>query len=354
MIRQLVFLDEAPSWLRLDGDSVVARGAGWPVADAPVIAVVPGESVVLHWVELPPLAPAQALAAARLLAVDVSAAPLDQLHVALGTVEADGRRPLALVDRAMMAEWLTRLALAGINNVALVPLPLLLPLPAEGVTLLAEDGLWTVRGAGLGFTAEAGLAEMMLGAMPRQTIDKADFVAGLGGRLAALPLDLRQGQFAEQSPSRLDGTRVRRLALLAGAALALWLANDVAGLLRNSLAADRAEVELADAARAALPRGTTLTDPRGQVAARLARLGGGGFAGVAAPLVGAVRDRPGMALQSLRYTPDAGLVAVVAVPAATDGAALAQAVAAAGLSATPGPARAMDGATLVDLTVRPR
>ncbi|OYU13889.1 MAG: general secretion pathway protein GspL, partial [Alphaproteobacteria bacterium PA4] len=279
MIRQLVFLDEAPSWLRLEGDSVVARGAGWPVADAPVIAVVPGEAVVLHWVELPPLAPAQALAAARLLAADVSAAPLEQLHVALGAVEADGRRPLALVDRTLMADWLARAALAGINPAALVPLPLLLPLPAEGVTLLDDDGVWTVRGAGLAFAAEAGQAAMMLGDTPRQTIAKADFVTGLGGRLAALPLDLRQGDFAERPSSRLDARRVRRLALLAGAALLLWLANDVAGLLRNNLAADRAEAELADAARAALPRGTALSDPRAQVAARLARLGGGGFAG---------------------------------------------------------------------------
>jgi general secretion pathway protein L len=77
---------------------------------------------------LPALAPAQALAAARLLAADVSAGPVEALHVALGPVEPDGWRALALVDTTVMQGWMARLAMAGMTPDGMVPAPLLLPL----------------------------------------------------------------------------------------------------------------------------------------------------------------------------------------------------------------------------------
>ena len=80
MIRTLLFLpdDGRRWWLRLGSDGSASRGDGWPDAADPAspsetIAVVPGDHVALHWVDLPPVAPAQTLAAARLLAADVSA-----------------------------------------------------------------------------------------------------------------------------------------------------------------------------------------------------------------------------------------------------------------------------------------
>ncbi len=336
----LVFLtlDAADDrWLRLAGDVVAARGAGLPPADdgdSATIAVLPGDAVMLHWVDLPALAPAQALAAARLLAADVSAAPLADTHVAVA--DGAGARPLALVDAGLMAGWVARLAAAGVVADHIVPLPLLLPLLPGVVAVLEWGGLWQVRGDTLAFAAEPALAALLLEGRETRTISVADFESGLAAALAALPIDLRQGDFAAAPRWRLEARRLRRLAVMAAALLVVLVATDLAALLRTGLAADRAEQKMGEAARAALPRGTIITDPQGQMSAELERRGDGrrGFAGLAAPLLAVLRDRPGAALRSLRYTPNGGLVAEITLPARDDRRALVAALAAAGLVAT--------------------
>ncbi|WP_426166451.1 type II secretion system protein GspL [Sandarakinorhabdus sp. DWP1-3-1] len=361
MIRWLAFLDgDGSHWLRLDDDVATARGPGLPaVADGDaLIAVVPGTAVVLHWVELPPLAPAQALAAARLLAADVSGAPVADVHVAIGAPDAEGFRPMALVDRGAMAVWLAQLAAAGLDPDRIVPLPMLLPVPAgaDDVTVLAASGHDHVRGQRLAFSAEPGLTPLLIGDRNAERIDLARFDAGLDASLADLPIDLRQGEFARVQAWRVEQGQTRRIALTLAAALALWLVGDAAVLFRTSLAADRAEQQLADAARTVLPRGTAIDAPRAQVAARLASLGGAGqgLTGLAAALLGALQGRPAATLQSLGYTPDTGLTALVAVPGADDGQAIAAGLAAAGVEARIGSPRPDNGVTVVDVMVRPR
>lgn len=359
MNRLLIFLnDEGDHWLRLVGPEVTERGAGLPVpmTDEAIIAVVPGDAVALHWVALPPLAPAQAAAAARMLAADVSAVPPELTHVAIGAAGASELRPLGIVATAVMIGWLARLGDAGIVPERIVPAPLLLPEPADGVTVVAHDGLWLARGPGLALGAEPGLAALMLGDAAVTEIDTAAFEAGLAAAIAAAPLDLRQGAFAVARRWRVEPRRWRRLAVLAAALLVAVVVTDLAGLFRYSLEADRAEVALADAARAALPRGAVVTSPRADVTARLAALGagGGGFAALAAPLVSAVRDRPGVTLRSLAYAPATGLVATVATPSAGDRDAVVAGVNAAGMIATVAAPREQGGQLLADVTVRVR
>ena len=366
MRRWLIFLPEtgAGAWLRIDDAEVTARGVGLPViagdpADCEIIAVVPGAAVVMHWVELPALAPAQALAAARLLAADVAGTPIAATHVTLGTADAAGFRPLAMVDKAVMSGWLVTLAQAAINPDRLVPLPLLLPFDDSAdaaVTVLTVGDTAQVRGHRLAFAAEASLVEFMLPERGQVAIDQRRFEAGLSAALAAMPLDLRQGEFAVSRRQPIDPRRVRRIAALAAGAALLWLVGEAAGIFRDGLAADRAEAQLADAARAVLPRGTAIDAPRAQVAAHAARLGGSGqgFSALAAPLLALMRDRPATALQALRYAPDTGLVAVVGAPSAADGAAVADGLAAAGLKATIGVPRDDAGSAVVDIAVRPR
>ncbi|PZN92198.1 MAG: general secretion pathway protein GspL [Alphaproteobacteria bacterium] len=361
MIRWLAFLDgDDGHWLRLDDDLVTARGAGLPaVADGDtVIAVVPGTAVVLHWVELPLLAPAQALAAAQLLAADVSGAPIADVHVAIGTADAEGFRPMALADRGTMAGWLAQLAAAGLDPDRIVPLPLLLQVPAreDAVTLLAAWGHDHARGSRLAFSAEPALTPLLIGDRSVESSDLAHFEAGLAAALATVPIDLRQGEFARVQAWRVDRRQGRRIALTLAAALALWIIGDVAVLFRNSIAADRAEQQLADAARAVLPRGTAIDAPRAQVAARLASLGGAGqgLTGLVAPLLAVLQGRPTATLQSLGYTPDTGLTALVAAPGADDGQAIAAGLAAAGVEARVGSPRDDNGISVVDVVVRPR
>ncbi len=347
----LVFLgtdDNAGAhWLRLDADgAVVGRGAGFgQPAGEPVVAVAPGEAVVLHWVELPALAPAQAAAAARMLAADVSAASPASLHVALGAPEADGQRAMAIVQAEQMRGWMTALAAAGLEPERMIPEPLLLPLPPEGAAVLEGGGRWLVRGARLGFAAEADLARLMLGETLPVLMEAPRFHLGA-------TLDLLQGDFAKKRRWRPEAGRLKRLAVLAAAIVITLIGTELAGAFRHGLAADAAERELAAAAQGVLPRGTLVTSPEAQVRARLAALGGSsGFGGLAAPLLAALQARPQLALVSLDHAAGRGLVAGLEGP---DAAGLAAALQAAGLNASLGAVREAGGRQQVDMTVQAR
>jgi general secretion pathway protein L len=358
MIRTLVFVEDG-RWLRLDGrvtrgDDIAALPALDPALAAETIAVVPGEAVTLHWVDLPALAPAQALAAARLLAADVSAGPVDALHIALGPVEGDGGRVLALTDLEAMQGWLARLAAAGVTTDAMVPAPLLLPVPEAGVTVLDDGRMWTARGTRLGFAAEPALAPLLIGDLPITRLDEAAWLAALPGVLAAPLLDLRQGSFSPVQRWQPDRRRLRRLTVAALAVLGIVLATEVVASWRYMVAADRAEARLEEAARQVLPRGTVVTDPRGQVAARAAQVGGAGFAGLAGPLLRAIRDLGGVNVQSIEFAPATGLVVMMSVPAPPEREAIMAALVAAGLEAEFGMASETAGVPGIELRIRPR
>jgi len=212
----LVWL-EPPHWCRLDGDRITASGDGLPPADAavPLIAIVPGASVALHWLELPELAPAQALAAARMLAGELTGAP-GTGHVALGPRDGAGRQLLAIVAHDRMASWLATLANAGHTPARLVPEPLLVPQPAAGVGVLTRDNEWLVHGPDIAFAAEPELARLLIGARPTAMVDRLDLA------LATTALDLRQADYALVQRWRPPAGALRRLApLAAGIAAAL-------------------------------------------------------------------------------------------------------------------------------------
>jgi general secretion pathway protein L len=358
MTQLLIFLGHSPEpWLRLDATGVTARGDDAaqipPGENERIVAVVPGEAIVLHWIELPRLAPAQAAAAARLLAADVAAGPIAATHVALGEPDGDGRRPLALVDDQLMRDWLARLAALGLAPDAIVPMPLLLP-GSGGVTVLTTGARVNARGPQLAFAAEADVAALILDGHVQHPIEIAAFEAALPETLATAPVNLRQGRFAMRQNWQPGPQRVRRLGLLTAAAAALWLIAGAAGLLERQRAATRAETQLAEAAAAALPRGTIVTDPRGQVAARLAALGGGdrSLSAMTTQLMAVLRDRPATALRSLQYTSAGGLNAVVESAGPEDGAALARALSDTGVTAAAANPRLDGDKHVVDLTIR--
>lgn len=358
MTRLIIFLrGDDLAWLRLDGDRVVARGAGAPAAEPAdeVIAVAPGEAVTLHWVEMPELAPAQAAAAARIAAAEVCAAPGGTTHVAAGSRDADGYYPVAVVEAAAIAGWLARCREVGLDPDRLVPAPLLISAPEEGVSVAEAGDLVLVRGSRLGFAGEPALAALLIGDATPVKIDGEAFEAGLAAALDDLPVDLRQGPFAKVKPWQLDTRRLRRMALLGALILlALFLVN-VVELMRYSFAADTAERQVAGEAQALLPRGTEIYDPVVQVRARLAETGGaGGFSPAAAALFGALRDVPGAQLTSLRYDAAGGLVAAVATAQGGDVALLQERLAASGYEATAGAIRSEAERAVVDVTVRPR
>jgi general secretion pathway protein L len=279
---------------------------------------------------------------------------VEALHVALGPVEPDGLRALALVDTAVMQGWMARLAMAGMTPDGMVPAPLLLPLPDAGVAVHDDGRMWQVRGGRLGLAAEPALAQLLIGDSPVHRLDDAAWLAGLPAVLAAPMLDLRQGAFSAVKPWQPDRRRLRRLAMAGLALLGVVLATEVAATWRFMVAADRAEAQLEDAARRVLPRGTVVTDPRGQVAARAAQAGGAGFGGLAAPLLAAIRDLPGVTIQSIEYAPATGMVVAMSVPAPAERTAIASAMAAAGVDVQFGEPGEAGGVPRIEVRVRAR
>lgn len=349
-------------WLRLADGEVAGRGAGLEDSDghrsAPVVAVAPGDAVSLRWLDLPAgLSPAQAAGAARLMAAEFCAQPIDQLHVAVGREDGEGSgRCVGLVPLETMREWLDTVEEAGFDPERLVPETLLLPAPPEGFATWDSGPLRLYRARDEAFAAEPELGELLLAGRGAAPVESAAFGPGLADALEQAPLDLRQGPFARRRDWRVAPARARRLALLTAALLMVSLAVQVAAIARYNFAADDAEAQTRQVAAAALPRSPGLTDPEAQLTRRLAELrgGGAGFGATAGALFEAVKATPNVELTALAFAPDGTLRATAQAdsPAAIE--ALRQRVESSGFAAEAGAPRSAGGRRVADLTVRPR
>ncbi len=351
-------------WLRLRDGVVRARGsAGVPPppidtdvmqVDERVVLVVPGEDVVIHWIELPALSRPQAIAAARLMASEVSATPLDRLHVALGG--ADGAaRAMALVSAERMAAWLAQAQALGFDADSILPEPLLMLPPESGTICWLRDGRHLLRGDTVALAADPALAGLLT-EDPPLAIEDAAVEAGLGTVLASPVLDLRQGAFARRRRWRIDWVLLRRLVMLGGLMLLAVLAVQLVLILKYSLAADRLQRDLTSVARGALPRAGTIDEPAEQLSARLAELRGQGegFSATAAIVFAAVRDTANVELAAFSFD-EQGILRVTATAAnPADLTALARRIEAGGLAVEAGDARPGGGRQIAELSVRSR
>lgn len=366
----LIFLDDrnqVEGWLRLTDGAVAARGAGLeglpelidPATGLPraVAAVVPGEAVALHWLEVPTgLAPAQAMAAARLVAGEVSLQPLADMHVAVGAEALEGAlRPVALVPALAMAGWIGTLQAAGIDPDLIIPEPLLLAPPAEGFARYHRGGTPLYRGRADAFSVEPELAELVLADAPVEEVVDEAFEGGLAAAIADPVVNLRQGPFAKRRRWKIEWPLLRRLAALATALLLVTLAIQIASIFRYTFEADRLEAERTRIATAALP-GISAANAADRLGTRLAELrgGGAGYSALASGLFAAVRAVPGASLTTMAFEPDGSLRATVQGESASAIPLVQQELEAAGLSALAGPQRDAGGRTAADITVRAR
>jgi general secretion pathway protein L len=306
-------------WFRIADAAVVAEGEGLPAPSPPdaepprIVSIAPADTVALHWAELPDRSTAQAVAAARIAVSEATAAPLADLHVAVGREDAAEERPIGVVSAERMREWLAELAVLGIAPDALVPAPMLLPRPEEGYVRADIAGHGIVRGATSGFADEARLTELVTGDTPPETLDREAVEAALVAAVASPALDLRQGPFAKRRRRAIDWALVRRLGWLALAIVIVTLLISVFRIIRTETAAQGIEARTALIAQQGLPAGTTITDPERQLAARLAAMRGGGlgFSRTAAAVFGAVQAVPGTELTALSFTDSGALKATV-------------------------------------------
>lgn len=275
-----------------------------PAVGLRCVLAVPGEQVRTTRLQLPLRNPMQARAAA-LLQLDGELAAEQEPHIALGALEDDGHRLAAVVDEMQMRAWLARAAALGLAPDVVLPDHLLLPALADGepASVAALDGRVLVRGPRFAFSAEAALADAVLGTQPRQAMRTGDDALGLLARGAVRPpLDLCQYAFARHPDA--EGRRKRRLRVLAALLLASPLLLVAAEALRleasRYLLLQRARAlaaEVADPAQARI-------DPVAASDARLAQQrGDDGFNAMFAALLRAVQAQPGMRIEALDYAP---------------------------------------------------
>ena len=340
-------------WMRFG--EVPAHGDGVPEGDETIVAVAPADAVTLHWAELPSRSLAQATAAARLLAAEASAQPVGELHVAVGTAEADGH-PIGVVGAGVMAGWLAALARAGVDPVAVVPAPMLLPRPEEGYVRADVAGRGMVRGRTSGFADEARLTELVTGEHPPAQLGRDALDAALAAAAVSPALDLRQGPFARRRRFAVDWRLIRRLTVLALTILAVTLAISLVRLAKYSFAADATEARADALAATGLPRGETVTDPDRQLAERLGRTRGPGlgFTTTTAAAFAAIRGVPGTEVTAIDFTATGELRLTVAVEREALATDLQRALERAGFAVRASTFTAAAGRVTGDLTVSPR
>ncbi|MBA2920129.1 general secretion pathway protein GspL [Sphingomonas sp. MAH-20] len=309
-------------WIADDGGVTSRANAETPLPpDLPdrIVAIAPAEAMTIHVAELGSLATAQARTAARLLAAETSVAPIETQHVAVG--RPDGvDRTVAIIGNGRIAAWLESLQAHGVDPDAILPAALLLPRPDSGFARTRIGAETVLRGRSAAFAEEAGLTELLVGDAAVEDFDAEPLVLAA---LDAPELDLRQGAFARRRRFQLDWSLARRLALLAGAIVAVTLLTGIVQTVRYGFAADRLDAEAQTLAPAAGP----------------ARLGphGAGFSAAAGALVAAVQAVPNVELASLTYDSDGLLRATVLAPGAAEAEALRNRIRASGLTveATP-------------------
>jgi general secretion pathway protein L len=330
-----------------------------------VVVLAPASSVLITAAELPAKANPAKLAQIVPFALEEQLADdVEALHFALGKRPAEGARtPVAVVAKALIADWLARLASAGIVANALYGEADLLPAVPGQTTALLEGDAITIRrleSAPIVLPADA-LAEafdladgpasphsprmpmsLMLYASPEDWMRREADAEALHGRYSPfqvqllpngpLPLlaqtlvqgggiDLLQGAYA---PARSRGAGLgawKVAAILALCLIGLHAASEALALARLK----RAEREL-DAAtvmlvRSALPAAAPGGDLRRILEAQLAAVrnsaGGVGFLPALEVLAQAHAAAPQAAIESLSFGANALQLKVTAPDAAT-------------------------------------
>jgi len=235
-----------------DGVRILGEGGGEGGGEGPTIGVIPGDDVALYRLTLLETVPARRLEEARMRAVDLSAQPLDEVHVAVGAADADGASWIALIDRARMEGHVAHFRDAGVEPDSIVPAALLLDTAAPDGTLARLDDWVVLRTPELAGVVEPALAPHIAGNAWK-------------GRFYLLPeyapqapegdigIDLLQGAFA----ARTLWWKLRSFQIPAALLTLLFVLLLLApGLVERTRAAaavagyDRAVVEIAEASLA--------------------------------------------------------------------------------------------------------
>lgn len=276
-----------------------------------LLALAPGEQVLLTGVEIPSRSQRQLRRAVPYALEDELAQDVDELFFALGP-RTGGRTPVAVVERGRMQAWVEGFQAWGLRPQALLPECLRLPLEPGRWTVLCEGERCLVRtGVTDGFYAErAWLAELLAAALqaleeetrpqgialwsdgeaPPPGLDglavpvevKAEGVRALEVLAATRerpPLDLLQEEFSQREALSRHLRPWRAVAVLAGLALLLAMLNRGLEIHRLSAEVKGLNEAITAVYREAFPEARRIVDPRVQMEQQLRSLKGAGESG---------------------------------------------------------------------------
>jgi general secretion pathway protein L len=309
--------DVQPHWLRVVDGQIVQRGRGpnWrhPAEEAEnddvegrVLLVLPPHVTTLHWIACPGMTLRQGAAAARLMALEASIGATGQLHAsALESGAAEEPHIVAVASDSAMAHWVDWCEDHGVPRASLVPAPLLLPVPDDGFVRGRVGPTDVVRGRDTAFDGNEPAAPLILGDAPVNQLQLGDVESSLISALYAPPLDLRQGAFARSKARLFEADRLRRLGALLGLIIIVALLVTVVKIVKLNLEASSLDDKTVTLAKGVDPSISDAAEAQQKITARLAMRGGsGGFTGVMAGLMSAMRSSPTVVLTSVNQGAD--------------------------------------------------
>lgn len=318
------------------------RAMGDPAATR-IVVVVPGATVAMKRVPMPPASDRRARATLPFAFEDDVAQDVGRLHFSLGDdSSSDGRLAIA-VAAEQMDFWIAGCRAADLTPDVLIPDFMALPRTTGRVATAIHDGRWlAVLPTGLGMSVEPELARRIFPAIAdspaavdvvtdaeamrplrswgeleiEPEISTARFMAAIHPQVSrSAPVNLLQGRFAKSGTFASQVAAWRRPMLLAASFSGLLLLDSTAaGWILTRQATEYFEVAEAEA-RAVLPGATRIVNPRAQLRAEAQRLQpeeNDRFLELAAVTASAVRDTPGTSLVAISFDRErAGLALTV-------------------------------------------
>jgi len=301
----------------------------------PLVVFVPATDVQLASVQVPARQPAKVLQAAPYLLEDQLADDIENQHFALGPRQIDGSTPVAVVNSARIAGWMSKLSDAGFKPAAVVPDLLALPFEVRGgrwSALVADQQVIVRNGQWSGFTTSlVDLPMMLMLADPDRQHpvrmlmpgDQLADVTTIDWPLEPMPGDrtaveaLGRNYEADKAINLLQGRwqvksdigrhlRPWKAPVLAGLAC-LAIAVLVYGIDNWRLSKQLAAIEADNVARfrQLFPSETRIVDLSTQVNQQLMLMAGSGGAhdalGLTAVAAQALQANPGLAIQTLQF-----------------------------------------------------
>lgn len=319
--------DDDPGFLEVDSrGQVLARGflrAGEPTLTdfGGDVLIVPGNAVLIRWLDIPARTELQARAAAELMIREDMAQGQETAHVALAPKGDNHRRLVVVVDRAHMQAWLGLARQYGVDPAVVIPDCLLFaePEPAPDGQIVARaipvGDLVAIRGREFALTCEPELLEPLMGTRPWAWVDPGEPTALMAIQGAITPqINLRQGEFAVRTKAVNRSGEISRLTRWIMIAAACLFAQPVVSALlatRQAMAIEQANAKVSASLFPGVP--ATTRQSADYIRQTLANVRGGssGASVLIAQLYEALEKTPAVELRSLNYARGEGLTAKI-------------------------------------------